>query len=197
MSADLLAALAAFALVASVTPGPNNLMLLASGVNFGLRRTVPHMAGIAFGFCVLLLAVGFGLGALFERVPAAQAVLKLAGGSYLLFLAWKIGTARSMGDADGPARPISFLQASAFQFLNPKGWVAALAAMAAYTTPQDHAASVVLVTAIFMLVGVPSILVWAGFGVALRTWLSDPVRLKRFNIGMAGLLVLSLWPMLR
>ena len=196
MQPEIFAALVLFAFVTSVTPGPNNLMLLASGVNFGFRRTVPHMFGIGSGFFVLLLAVGFGLGALLERVPLLYAALKIGGALYLLYLAWKIAFSRSMGEAETGGRPLTFLQAAAFQWVNPKAWVMALGAMAAYTDAENYAASVLIIGVVFALVNVPSVSVWAGFGTALRSFLSDPVRLKWFNMGMGLTLVLSLWPML-
>ena len=196
MAPDILLALIVFAFVTSVTPGPNNLMLLASGVNFGFRRTVPHMIGIGSGFFVLLLAVGFGLGALIAAFPPVNLGLKVVGAGYLLFLAWKIATARSVGEGRSDARPLTFLQAALFQWVNPKAWVMALGAMAAYTDPENYAGSVLLIGLVFALVNVPSVSVWAGLGTALRGFLSDPLRLKWFNIAMGSGLVLSLWPML-
>ncbi|MBE0694603.1 MAG: LysE family translocator, partial [Aquamicrobium sp.] len=186
--------------VTSITPGPNNFMLMASGVNFGFRRTIPHMLGIGVGFLSLLLGVGFGLGAVLGAYPALHMALKIAGGAYLLYLAWRIAMARSMGDGkagEGAARPMTFLQAAAFQWVNPKAWVMAVTAMAVYTSPQAPFLSVVLVAVAFAVVNVPSVSAWAGFGVALRGFLADPVRLKWFNIAMGLLLVASLWPMLR
>ena len=196
MSLDLFAALVGFAFVSSVTPGPNNMMLLASGVNFGFRRTVPHMLGIGFGFASLLLGVGFGLGALLAAFPALHLALKVAGGAYLLYLAWRIGTSRTLAEAGSASRPMSFSEAAAFQWVNPKAWVMAVTAMAIYTTPEAPVLSVLLVAAAFALVNLPSVSVWAGFGTALRGWLSDPVRLRWFNVAMGLLLVATLWPML-
>lgn len=196
MTLDLFAALVGFAFVSSVTPGPNNMMLLASGVNFGFRRTVPHMLGIGFGFASLLLGVGFGLGALLAAFPGLHLALKIAGGAYLLYLAWRIATSRTLAEAGGTSRPMSFAQAAAFQWINPKAWVMAVTAMAIYTSPEAPVLSVLLVAAAFALVNLPSVSVWAGFGTALRGWLSDPVRLRRFNLVMGLLLAATLWPML-
>lgn len=197
MPLDVFLALLVFSFVASVTPGPNNFMLLASGVNFGFRRTVPHMLGIFAGFLVLLIAIALGIGALLDRFPSLHLALKIAGGLYLLWLAWKIATARSMKTTKAGARPLRFLEAAAFQWVNPKAWVIALAAMAAYTDPQRYALSALIVCLAFSIVNLPSVSLWAGFGTALRGFLDDPVRLKWFNISMGILLVLSLWPMLR
>ncbi len=200
MTLDIFAALVLFAFVTSVTPGPNNLMLMASGVNFGFRRTIPHMLGIGIGFLSLLLGVGFGLGAVLAAYPALHLALKVAGGAYLLYLAWRIAMARSIAsadDGDEEARPMTFLEAAAFQWVNPKAWVMAVTAMAIYTDPRAPFLSVVLVSLAFALVNLPCVSTWAGFGVALRGFLADPARLKWFNIAMGLLLVASLWPMLR
>jgi len=198
MSLDAFLALLVYAFVTSVTPGPNNFMLLASGVNFGFVRTVPHMLGIGIGFLVLLLAVGFGLGAVLTAFPALHTGLKIAGGAYLLYLAWKIAMSRSLGGkGDAGAQPMRFIDAAAFQWVNPKAWVMAITAMAVYTNPDRPFLSVVLISTAFAVVNLPSVSVWAGFGTALRGFLSDPVRLKWFNIAMGVLLAATLWPMLR
>lgn len=198
MSLDAFLALLVYAFVTSVTPGPNNFMLLASGVNFGFVRTVPHMLGIGIGFLVLLLAVGFGLGAVLTAFPALHTGLKIAGGAYLLYLAWKIAMSRSLGGkGDASAQPMRFIDAAAFQWVNPKAWVMAITAMAVYTNPDRPFLSVLLISTAFAVVNLPSVSVWAGFGTALRGFLSDPVRLKWFNIAMGVLLAATLWPMLR
>ena len=197
MPLDTFAALVLFAFTTSITPGPNNMMLFTSGVNFGFRRTIPHMLGIGAGFLSLLLGVGLGLGALLHTVPLLYTVLKFAGGAYLLWIAWKIGSSRSLSEGKTSAAPMSFLSAAAFQWINPKAWVMAVTAMATYTNPDVYFISVLIVGFAFALVNVPSVSTWAGFDSALRDWLSDPKRLKWFNITMALLLVLSLWPMLK
>ena len=198
MSLDAFLALLLYALVTSITPGPNNFMLLASGVNFGIVRTIPHMLGISIGFCVLLLAVGFGLGAVLTAFPALHTALKIAGAAYLLYLAWKIAMSRSLsGKGEAEAKPMRFIDAAAFQWVNPKAWVMAITAMAVYTNPDHPFLSVVLIAFAFSLVNLPSVSIWAGFGTALRGFLSDPVRLKWFNIAMGVLLAATLWPMLK
>lgn len=198
MPVDVFLALAVFAFVSSITPGPNNFMLLASGVNFGFRRTVPHMLGIGAGFLALLLGVGFGLGAVLAAYPALHLGLKLAGGAYLLYLAWRIATARSLADRNAAAaRPMTFREAAAFQWVNPKAWMMAVTAMAVYANPAAPFLSVLIVSFTFALVCVPSVSTWVGFGTALRGFLADPLRLKWFNIAMGVALALSLWPMLR
>ena len=199
MSPDAFLALLVYAFVTSITPGPNNLMLLASGVNFGFVRTIPHMLGIGGGFLTLLLGVGFGLGAVLTAFPSLHLVLKIAGGAYLLYLAWRIAMSRSMGKGanDTQGRPMTFLEAAAFQWVNPKAWVMAVTAMAVYTNPANAFLSVLIVSAAFAAVNLPSVSTWAGFGTALRGFLADPVRLKWFNIAMGLLLAATLWPMLR
>jgi len=202
MTFETILAIAFFSLVGSVSPGPSNFMLLASGTNFGFRRTMPQILGITIGLSSVLLAVGLGLGALLTAYPPLGLALKIAGGAYLLTLAWRIAmsrpTSRSASNDDAKTvRPLTFLESAAFQWVNPKAWVAALTAMAAYASAENPFASVVLITLVIAVVNLPSVAVWAGFGVALRQFLSDPVRLKWFNIVMALLLVATLWPLLK
>lgn len=197
MDTATLTALVTFAFATSITPGPNNMMLFASGVNFGFRRTIPHMLGIGVGFLSLLIGVGLGLGALLVTVPLLYTGLKIAGGIYLVYIAWKIGSSRTLGEGKASARPMTFLGAAAFQWVNPKAWVMAVTAMAVYVDPNSYVWSVFVIGLVFAAVNVPSVSTWAGFGSVLREWLSVPVRLKWFNITMAVLLVASLWPMLR
>lgn len=171
-------ALSGFAFVASITPGPNNVMLWASGLNYGLRRTVPHVAGINVGFASLLVVIGLGLGTVVTTVPAVSLAMKVVGGGYLLFLAYRVATADgevvsagstpAAGDGDGTAesgRPLSFFEAAAFQYLNPKAWVIGVTA-AGVSIPEDASlrVAVPLFVATFALVSLPCILVWAGAG---------------------------------
>jgi threonine/homoserine/homoserine lactone efflux protein len=198
MSSDAFIALLVFAFVTSITPGPNNLMLLASGVNFGFVRTIPHMLGVGLGFVVMLLAVGLGIGAVLAAFPALHTGLKVAGTLYLLYLSWKIAMTRSFdGGSDTQSRPMTFLEAAAFQWVNPKAWVMSVTAMAVYSNPATPLLSVVLIGLVFGMVNLPSVSTWVGFGTALRGFLSDPGRLKWFNIAMGLLLAATLWPMLR
>lgn len=197
LTIDTLGALVLFAFTTSITPGPNNMMLFASGVNFGFRRTLPHMLGIGAGFFSLLIGVGLGLGALLAAVPVVYLMLKVIGGLYLLWIAWKIGSSRTLGEGKSNEKPMSFFAAAGFQWVNPKAWVMAVTAMATYTDVDHYWMTVMIVGLVFAAVNLPSVSTWAGFGSSLREWLSVPVRLKWFNITMAVLLVLSLWPMLR
>jgi threonine/homoserine/homoserine lactone efflux protein len=196
MTYATLLALAGFAFATSITPGPNNMMLFASGVNFGFRRTIPHMFGIGAGFFTLLIGVGFGLGTLLASFPVLDLIFKVASGVYMLWIAWKIGNTHTLAEAKSDARPMTFPEAAGFQWINPKAWAMAVTAMATYTNPDAFFVSVMVVGIVFAIVNVPSVSCWAGFGSVLRDWLSVPPRLKWFNITMAVLLVASLWPML-
>jgi threonine/homoserine/homoserine lactone efflux protein len=180
-----------FAFSMSATPGPNNMMLTASGALYGFRRTLPHMLGISIGVMLLMTAVAMGMSAVFQQWPALQQGLKLVGSLYLLWLAWKIASApppdRVGANADG-ARPLTFWQAAAFQFANPKAWVMAISGIASFTLGGDaFAASVVVVIAVMGLVNLPSIALWAGFGVALGRRLKTPLHWRLFNLLMGGL----------
>lgn len=195
MSFDLLIAFVAFAFVTSVTPGPNNTMLLASGVNFGIRRTLPHMLGISFGLMSLVLGVGLGLGKLFEQVPMLYVILRYAGAMYLLYLAWKIATSGVPEDRSSEHhKPFSFVQAAAFQWVNPKAWVMAIGAITTYTPQDNFVLNVLLIAGLFALVNCPTMSVWTAAGSLLRNWLRDPRVLRCFNVSMALLLIVSLYP---
>jgi len=194
MTFETFLALSLYSVVASATPGPNNLMLLASGVNFGIRRTVPHMLGIAVGFVAMLIIVGFGLGALLDIVPGLMTGLKYVALAYTVWLAWKLGTSGSLGSGKSGAEPMGFVAACLFQWVNPKAWVMGLTATALYTSSSHYFVSVLLVAAVFGLIGMPFIAIWAGFGVALRGFLSIPGRLKVFNVVMGLLLLASTVP---
>ena len=197
MTPDLFVALLGFAFVTSITPGPNNLMVMASGANFGFRPTIPHMLGISVGFCVMTLLMGLGLAGLFLTLPWLKGVLKVLAVLYMLWLPWKIAHAGAPaeGRANG-AWPMTFLQAAAFQWVNPKAWAMALGAIAAYAGGGEIGV-LVLVAVTFATVNLPSISVWAYAGDRLRLALSNPGRLRAFNWTMAVLLVLSLIPVLR
>jgi threonine/homoserine/homoserine lactone efflux protein len=195
MSEAMLIALATFCFVSSITPGPNNMMLLASGANFGFKRTLPHLMGVSIGFGAMVLAVGLGVGGLFVLYPALYTVLKVVGGAYMLWLAWRIATADGIGDRGATARPMSFWEAVAFQWVNPKAWAISLGAITAFVAPGEFLVGVLIVTAVFAAINLPCIASWAAFGVFLRRFLDKPWTLRAFNITMAVLLVASLYPM--
>jgi threonine/homoserine/homoserine lactone efflux protein len=195
MTLETLSALALFAFVTSVTPGPNNLMLMASGANFGFRRTIPHMLGVALGFVLMAFLVGVGLAGLFQTYPLAVTVLEVASVGYMLWLAWKIARAAAPGEREATGNPITFLQAAAFQWVNPKAWAMALTAVTVYA-PERSLAAVALVAAVFGAINLPSVSVWTVLGQQVRRVLTTGRRLVAFNWTMAVLLVASLAPVL-
>ena len=184
--------LMSYCLVMSATPGPNNVMLATTGANFGARGALPAILGIQAGMFVQTMLMCLGLGSVFVAYPAAHDALRIAGALYLVFLAWKLGTAASAG-AQAPA-PVSFLQAATFQALNPKSWVKAVTVASVFMPAgQDSAAAALLVALIGTLVGTPCNLMWALFGVSIRRLLQEPRRQHAFNLAMAAiLLVLAL-----
>ncbi len=196
MSLEALLALALFALVSTITPGPNNLMLMSSGANFGFKKTIPHMLGVSLGFAFMLLLVGIGLMQLFNQYPISYDILKVVSVIYLLYLAFKIATSASLkGKEKVESKPFSFFQAAAFQWVNPKAWTMALTAISVYS-PSQNFESIVIVAMVFALVNLPSVSCWTLLGQELRVLLSSATRLRIFNYTMASLLVLSLYPVL-
>lgn len=196
ISLDHLLALIAFAVVMAGTPGPNNMMVLASGLNFGFRRTLPHMFGIAIGFGVMCALVGLGLGQVFTRWPVIYTVMKVAGALYLLWMALAIARSGPIEGGGERGAPFTFLQGAMFQWVNPKAWVIAVGAVSAYTLPAQYFTSVLIIAVAMTLVTVPCVMVWTGFGSVLRRYLSDPRFVRWFNLAMALLLVASLWPII-
>jgi threonine/homoserine/homoserine lactone efflux protein len=189
-----LLALTGFAFVTSITPGPNNLMLLASGTHFGWRRSLPHLLGITFGFGVMLVAVGLGLGEAFTRHPGLRGLLQWISLAYLLYLALRVATAAPPGAGGQPARgrPMGFAAAALFQAVNPKAWAMALTAVTAYGE-----LGVAALAAVFMAVNLPCCGSWALLGEQMRRWLHRPRALQAFNWGAAALMVASVLPLLR
>jgi threonine/homoserine/homoserine lactone efflux protein len=170
-------------------------MLLASGVNYGFRASIPHMLGIGIGFMLMLLVVGLVLGNIFERWPMLYTALKYVGGAYMMWLAWKIAHAGPAGEGKARGSPMTFLEAAAFQWVNPKAWVMCVTAASVYTVPHWFGGSIILITVIFGLVNIPSVSVWTLFGLGLRRFLNSPRTLAIFNWTMAALLAVSLWPL--
>lgn len=199
MTAELFAALATFAFVSSITPGPNNLMLMTSGINFGVRRTVPHMLGVALGFTLMIVLIGIGIMQIIDAVPGSILLISIASGLYLLYMAWKIATTDTspaeLGGAASSSKPFTFLQAALFQWVNPKAWTMALTAISAYAPKSQGWLGVLVVAGVFGIINLPSTGAWAVMGAKMRRFLSNPVRLKTFNIVAALLLVASLYPM--
>jgi threonine/homoserine/homoserine lactone efflux protein len=196
MPFDLLIALALFALVMAGTPGPNNMMVMASGLNFGFYRTLPHILGIAGGFGVMCGLVGLGLGQIFATWPAIFIVMRGVGVVYLLWLAIAIARSGPIEGGGERGKPLSFMQGALFQWVNPKAWVIAVGAVSAYGQPENFVISVLIIGCVMAIVTVPCVMVWTAFGSALRAILSHPQQVIWFNRVMAALLVLSLWPIL-
>lgn len=195
MTFETLTALTVFAFVSSSTPGPNNLMLMASGANFGFARSIPHMLGISIGFMVMLFAVGAGLVQIFDRFPVIYDILKVISVIYMLWLAWKIANAAPVTKKANPGNPMTFLQAAAFQWVNPKAWAMALTAITVYIGD----ASLLWLAAgalIFAIINLPSVSIWTIAGQQLQRFLTNPRRLRAYNWTMAALLIASLYPVL-
>lgn len=195
MTYDLFSALLLFAFVSSITPGPNNLMVMASGANFGFIRSIPHILGIALGFALMILLMGTGLAQVFAAYPASYDVLKVVSVLYLLYLSWKIANAAPVDAAHRGSKPLSFLQAAAFQWVNPKAWAMALTALAAYA-PEATLNAFALVALVFGLICLPTVTLWTVLGQQVARFLTNPKRLRTFNWVMAALLVASLYPVL-
>jgi threonine/homoserine/homoserine lactone efflux protein len=194
MTYDLVLALSLFALVSSITPGPNNLMLMASGANFGFRRTIPHMLGVGIGFTLMIVLVGIGLVQIFDLYPISHQILKVVSVIYLFWLAWKIANAAPPeGDVASESTPITFIQAALFQWVNPKAWTMALTAITAYA-PNQTLGSVIWVALVFGIVNLPSVSLWTVLGEQMARFLTSAARLRAFNWLMAALLVASLYP---
>lgn len=191
---ETLPALLAFAFATSVTPGPNVIMVAASAANHGVRATVPHMAGITVGFPVMIILVGLGLAGPFAASPTLHTALKWIGAAWIVWLAWKIARAGAPGE--GVAKPpLGFLGAAAFQWVNPKAWLLALAAIPAFTRPGgDLLVKTLVIAAAFLAVSPPSVAFWAVVGAGTGRILRSPRQLRTFNVAMAVLLVLSLVP---
>ncbi|WP_125781382.1 LysE family translocator [Pseudoalteromonas rubra] len=195
---DYLYAIILFAISSSVTPGPNNIMVMTSGVNFGVKKSLPLLSGICIGFAFMLLLVGIGFSRLFEWFPGLHMLIKCAGVLYLLYLALLIARSADSQDADSQGQPLSFLKGALFQWINGKAWVVATGAVAAFTTVGGGVDNqTMLIATIFLLVSFPCVGVWLLFGSLLQNWLSSAVSRQRFNLAMALLLVISVLPVLQ
>jgi threonine/homoserine/homoserine lactone efflux protein len=191
-----LVSLCGLVLVNNITPGPNNILLAAAGANFGVRATLPQMAGVAVGLAAVTAATGLGLGALYTAYPQVSGVLKIAGILYILYLAWRIATAGSLGGGDIP-HPMTFSQTLALQAANAKMWVAAITTASVYVRPGHALADTAVLVTVFSLTNLPTMFVWAGGGSVLRRALKEPARVRLFNIVMGLALAASVLPLLR
>jgi threonine/homoserine/homoserine lactone efflux protein len=195
MSQQLLLAFIMFAFVMSFTPGPNNVMLLSSGVTYGFRRTVPHIMGVTFGFAFMVAAVGFGLAAVFITYPVLQTILKYLGAAYLIYLAVAIAMSGPVKAGEGVGRrPMTFWGAAIFQWVNAKGWVMVIGTITAYAAIASFPLNIMIQTVISFLMGIGSTVTWTLFGTALRPVLNSERAVRAFNIVMAILLLASLYP---
>lgn len=190
METSLLLALATFAFISTVTPGPNNMMLLASGAQYGYKKSLPHMFGIVIGVAGLMISTLLGIGALFTLFPMLYDVLKVLGVAYLLWLAFKIATAPvDAMEVKTTQRqgPLKWWEGALFQLINPKAWMMALASVGTFSLPGEHytESGIAIVTA-FAVIGFPSISLWAAVGAKIRVWLSSPIRRRQFNLTMGA-----------
>jgi len=189
---ELLMPLTLFALAGTVTPGPNNVMLTASGSAFGFRRSVPHMLGITLGFPVMVIAVGLGLGEVFIRYPELHVALKYIGAAYLLYLAWRIAQAGGPDSGEAGGRPLTFLEAAGFQWVNPKAWMLAVSAIPAFTTVGgNYYAELALIAIVFAAICIPSCAAWCMFGVGIRQLVGSPGAARAVNLVLAIMVALS------
>lgn len=198
ISHELLIAFIVFAAAALFTPGPNNIMLMASGLNYGFRRTLPHVAGVTLGFSFLVAVIGFGLGAVFAAYPVLHTILKYAGAAYLIYLAIVIAmSGPSDAKASAEGKPMTFLGAAMFQWVNVKGWVIAVGAIAAYAAVAVYPLNIVMLSVLLFLIGLASSMTWVLLGTSLQSLVRSPRAVRIFNIVMAVLLLASLYPVLK
>jgi threonine/homoserine/homoserine lactone efflux protein len=195
MAPEILPGLVTFAFVSSATPGPNNLMLLASGANYGFARSIPHMSGVSLGHMAMVFLVGIGLMQVFVAYPVTHTLLKIVSILYLGYLAWKIATAAPIHRKEASGRPMTFLQAAAFQWVNPKAWAMALTAISVYS-PDQSLRAIAIVAIVFAIVNFPSVTLWTVLGQQMARFLTNPRRLRAFNWTMALLLMASLYPVI-
>lgn len=198
MSHELVIALVVFATAALFTPGPNNIMLMTSGLNYGFQRTLPHLAGVSIGFTLLVAITGFGLGAFFAAYPVLHTALKYAGAAYLVYLAARIAMshpAQVRQDAEG--RPMTFVGAVLFQWVNIKGWITAISAVTAYTAIAPYPLNIIILSGVMLIVEFGAALAWVTLGTSLQAVIREPVAVRTFNIVMALLLLASLYPVFK
>jgi threonine/homoserine/homoserine lactone efflux protein len=196
MSQQLFIAFIVFATVMYFTPGPNNVMLLSSGLTYGVRRTLPHIAGITIGVAFMIAAVGLGLGTVFIAYPVLQTILKYAGIAYLIYLAAAIALSGPVSAQDNRRGPMTFWGAAMFQWINVKGWVMVIGTITAYAGIAGFPWNIVIQVTLSLLLGAVACSAWALFGSALRPILRRPAAVRAFNVAMAVLLLASLYPVL-
>ncbi|TMM46334.1 LysE family translocator [Colwellia ponticola] len=187
-----------FAASTTITPGPNNIMIMASGLNYGIKNSTPHLLGICFGFPAMVILVGLGFSVIFEKYPLLHEIIKVLGVIYLLYLAWLIAASSPSSLDSKKAQPLSFIQAAFFQWVNPKAWVMATGAVSAYTSVSaDVFMQVSYIALAFFIVAFPCVGMWLYFGASLKKYLKSSKHQKVFNLTMALLLFLSVLPVLQ
>lgn len=193
---EMILPLILFGLASAVTPGPNNVMLTASGSAFGFRRSVPHMLGITIGFPVMIFSVGLGLGEIFTQYRHVHLALKYVGAAYLLYLAWRIAQSGRPDSSNAEGRPLTFLEAAAFQWVNPKAWMMAVSSIPAFTTVGgNYYAELGVITLIWGIVCIPACLIWCLFGMGIRRLIHRPETARIVNFVLAALVALSIVPL--
>ena len=191
----MLLSIAIFTISSTMTPGPNNIMLLSSGLTFGYKRTIPHILGVTLGFSLMVLLVGLGFGIIFEKFPVVLKVLKVVGIAYLFWMAYKIATSKGSMNIKEKSKPFTFVQAALFQWVNPKGWIMSLTSISIFvSSKEDSITQVLIISLIFLLSGMLSTNTWAIGGVALKRFIKDESHVRKFNIIMAILLIASVIP---
>jgi len=195
---ELFGPLILFCIATLFTPGPNNLMMMTSGLNFGLKRSLPHIFGVTLGFPLLVLLTGIGLGGLFKAFPIFYIILKYAGAAYMLYLAWAIAvSAPGTENTKARKRPFTFIEAALFQLVNPKAWIMAIGSISTYDAIAVYSMNAFIISGVFCLLGFGSSFTWTGFGTGLQHLLKNIKVVRAFNIVMALLLVASIYPILR
>jgi len=197
MQAEIFFALLSFCVVATITPGPNNMMLLASGVTYGFKRTIPHMLGVTGGMGIMTLVLGTSMAGIARQLPGFYTGLHIASTLYLLWLAWRIATSTGPSDAGRKGRPMNTIEGALFQWVNPKAWAMVLGAITSFTRPDHMLADLPFIVGTLLVVGLPCNMLWTGTGAALQSLLAEPRVLRVFNVTMAGVLVLSILPGLK
>ena len=194
---ELILPILLFAISAAITPGPNNIMLMASGLNFGVQKSIPHLLGVAIGFPIMIILIGLGFEIVFVEFPLLHEIIKIAGIIYLIYLAWRVATSSRQSIEGARAIPLRFWQAVLFQWVNPKAWIMATGAIAAYTSLYaDFFTQVLIIALTFMVVAFPCAGSWLVFGSSLKRFLQKPAYQHAFNITMALLLIASIMPVI-
>jgi|TARA_B110000211_G_scaffold147302_1_gene167801 threonine/homoserine/homoserine lactone efflux protein len=195
---ELYLAVFIFGLSAGITPGPNNIMLMTSGMNFGIKKSIPHVLGVTFGFPIMVILIGLGFSIVFEQYPILHEVIKVLGVVYLLYLSWLIASASPDTLEGEKSKPFTFLQAALFQWVNPKAWVVATSSISAYTVLNDNIYwQILMIAGVFFFAALFTASTWLVFGKGIKQILQSAKQQRAFNIAMALLLVASVLPVIK